>query len=81
MHTSNTHNHACHGRKKAAVTGLMFVYLRLPLSVSQEPLSGDNYCFTAIFGAATFINAEHFPDQEENTDRHVFMGIFSKQAP
>lgn len=45
----------------------MFVYLRLPLSVSQEPLSGDNYCFSAIFGAATFINAEHFRDQEENT--------------
>lgn len=81
MHTSNTHNHACHGGKKAAVTGLMFVYLRLPLSVSQEPLSGDNYCFTAIFGAATFINAEHFPDQEENTDIHVFVGIFSKQTP
>lgn len=58
----------------------MFVYLRLPLSVSQEPLSGDNYCFTAIFGAATFINAEHFCDQEENTDIHVFMGIFSKQT-
>lgn len=44
--------------KKADVTGLMFVYLRLPLRVSQRHLSGDNYCFTAIFGVATFINAQ-----------------------
>lgn len=80
-HTSDTHNHACHAGKKAAVAGVMFVYLRLPLSVSRQPLSGDNYCFTAISGAATFINAEHFRDREENNDIHVFMGIFSKQTP
>lgn len=34
--------------------------------------------FYSYFWAATFINAEHFHDQDENTDIHVFMGIFSK---
>lgn len=49
-HTSHTHNHACHAGRKATVTGLMFVYLRLPLSFSQEPLSGDNYVLQLFLG-------------------------------